>query len=93
MSKITQEAWDKMSDAERADYILNGDFKVVKQSGIPADSIVGDCQVVTSYKAMVNGVELTGWQASLADCISVANDNLVYWSGLKAKSEEPITQE
>ena len=86
MSDMTAEKWNEISEEEKAAFILNGDFKVVKQSGIPADSKVGDCQIVVCYKAIVSGVEVTEWQHSLIDCISQAMETLSGWDNL-----EPIT--
>lgn len=71
--------WKSMSFKERGEYLLNSEFQIKKLSGIPADSIVGDINVVTIYQGKSGGVIVTKQCDTLIECLENAAVNLKRW--------------
>ena len=71
--------WALMTTKERAKFLLNGEFKVKKLSGIPADSKCGDITIVTSYEGSSSGVVISERLGSLVECLENSALNLRSW--------------
>ena len=86
--KMTNNKWAAMTVKERAEYLLNGEFKVKKLNGIPADSMVGDITVITSYEGSSSGVVISERLGSLADCLENSALNLREWEKALVEDSE-----
>ena len=71
--------WAAMTNNERARFLLNGEFKVKKLKGIPANSKMGDHTVVTSYEGSSSGVVISERLSSLVLCLENSALNLRKW--------------
>lgn len=69
MKKIKISEWGEMSEQDKANFLLSGDFYVKKIIGIPVNSKVGDSTVVNSFIGYVSSIGITKHCSSLIECL------------------------
>lgn len=77
---MNKKQWLSASDKEKAIYLLNSEVKIKQQSGIKADSKVGDADCsVTVYAAFVGLIQISKYQESSRLAMQEAIDVLNSW--------------
>lgn len=76
---MNQQQWDAMSPAEVLHYLETETLEVVKQQGIPADSKVGDAQIITVFFGVIGGVTVTEECGSVAEVYGETAKTLRNW--------------
>ena len=79
MKKIKSSEWKKMTNKDKANFLLSGEFYTKKLMGIPVNSKVGDTTVLQRYIGYVAGIGITEPCDSLVECLEESALCLKSW--------------
>lgn len=76
---MNKKQWQSASVKERADYLLNSELIIKKQTGIDPKSKVGDCKAITVFAAYAGIVQISNWHSKSQDALTEAAETLNNW--------------
>ena len=79
MKKIKSSEWKKMTNKDKANFLLSGEFYTKKLMGIPENSKAGDHTVLQRYIGYVAGIGITEPCDSLVECLEESALCLKSW--------------